>query len=102
MNSFQSLPVSCVTLPIELVETILSYIEDYSSLHKEESSEWKRKRIDYMLIELIKHGNISIIQLIHNIRPLSSILLDGGMACASEGGHKDLVILFKEWGATNF
>src|SRR3989304_5295846 len=96
-----------LSLPIELVEEIFSYAEGYSPALRGVSSTWRniinsRKRKAYTIKDLAKRGNISLIQWIHKAKPLTSKLLNRGMAYAAERGHKDLVLLFKEWGATNF
>src|SRR3989304_1619795 len=93
--------------PIELVEEILSYVEGYSPVLRGVSSTWRniinfRKRKAYSIKSFAKHGDISPIRWIHRVRPLTSRFLNQGMAYAARGGHKDLVLLFKEWGATKF
>ena len=96
-----------LSLPIELVEEIFSYAEDYSPALRGVSSTWRniinsRKRKAYSIKSLAKHGDISPIRWIHRVRPLTSRFLNQGMAYAARGGHKDLVLLFKEWGITDF
>src|SRR3989304_2199472 len=93
--------------PIELVEEILSYVEGYSPAIREVSPTWRniinsRKRKTYSIEDLISNVDISLIQWIHNIKPLTSEIFNRGMADAALGGHKDLVLLFIEWGATVF
>src|SRR3972149_4952774 len=93
-----------LSLPLELVEEILSYVEGYSPVLRGVSSTWRniinsRKRKAYSIKSLAKHGDISPIRWIHRVRPLTSRFLNQGMAYAARGGHKDLVLLFKEWGA---
>src|SRR3990172_5917184 len=92
--------------PLELVEEILSYIEGYSPTIREVSSTWRnivnsRKRKVYSIKDLILNGDISLIRWIHNIKPLTLNFFNHGMAFAARGGHKDLVLLFKNWGATD-
>src|SRR3990172_8312183 len=100
MDPFQSLPT-------ELVEEIFSYIEGYSPTIRGVSSTWRnivnsRKRKTYSIQDLATNGDISLIRWIHRVRPLTSKFLDWGMLCAASGGHKDLVLLFKQWGSIYF
>ena len=86
--------------PIELVEEIFSYIEGYSSARKNIANPSKRKF--YTIKYLIANGNKSLIQWIRKDKPLSSWTLNIGIVLATIEGNKDLVILFKKFGATEF
>src|SRR3972149_2706482 len=96
MDTFQSLPA-------EIVTEILSRVKGYSpspSARKKLVNSQKEKK--YSIEELSMNGDIAFIKWIHKAKPLSLKFLNIGINFSAEGGRKDLVLLFKEWRATNF
>jgi len=93
-------------LPTDCLHSIFNHCPEYVPIARQVCTKWNsmskshKKKFDFEVY--VKNNNVSLIQWMHQEKPFTHGQIDKILSLSARYGNETLMILCKEWGATDF